>query len=419
MTAVLDPPSSNGAGPAAPDLAAIVAKFVQVERELNLTVIESMEFIRRLILAIASRTHIYVDGTGGTGKSFGTQCTSLHFTLPVFYEIMQPDTKKEQMWGPISMKGLTEDRYEHAIQDFLATAGIALINEAKDAGAFLRQLLDAMEERVFKNGTAVLDIPLNSLIATSNFEIEPHEKHLAAFNDRFAQRYTAEVVQSRDGLVQILQGQIERDRGSGGKYVPQTCISPAELLIVQRAIVDCEVPKGILETIADLDADARRAGVELASARRLGAGRRLAQTDAVLNGHSIVSEENLHVFSRVLPSHSEEFEVCDTLCLAFKGKVAEAVEKLTKSLEQIAAKLAPERQKAANNVGKATGDRERPDMSVISDVQLELTEQKELTDKAIAEAVANGRDASPLEALAAKTAHESEFIAHDVLGMPR
>jgi MoxR-like ATPase len=411
-TATSAPPSSNGNGPKTPDLAACVAKVHTIEAELNGVVIESEEFIHRLILAILSRTHIYVTGEGGSGKSWATGCGAAHFALPIFYEIMQPDTKKEQIWGPISMKGLTEDRYEHAIQDFLATAGIALINEAKDANAFLRQLLDAMEERIFKNGTRVLDLPLNSLIATSNFEIEPNERHLAAFNDRFAQRFVQEAVQSRDGLVKILASQVERDRHSGGKYVPQTIMAPAELLVIQRAIVDCDVPAHILATIADLDADAKRQGVEQQSSRRLGAGRRLAQTDAVLAGHGQVAEENLHVFARVLASHSEEFAECDKLCRGFKGKVAEAVDKLSATLEEIVTRLAPAHEEVRQ--GKPVSN-----FAPLGAVAADLAQQVKLTEAAIKDAVANGRSAAPLEALLAAVEAEQEFITYDAMGVKR
>lgn len=405
-------PSSNGTAPTTVDLAAAIAKIHAIELELNGVVIESEEFIHRLILAILSRTHIYVSGEGGSGKSYATGSAAAHFGLPIFYEIMQPDTKKEQIWGPISMKGLTEDRYEHAIQDFLATAGIALINEAKDANAFLRQLLDAMEERIFKNGTSVLDIPLNSLIATSNFEVEPNERHLHAFNDRFAQRFVQEAVQSRDGLVKILQVQIDRERGSGGKYVPQTVMTADELLLIQRAIVMCDVPAHILATIADLDADARRVNVEMQSSRRLGAGRLLAQTDAVLAGHDQVAEENLHVFARCLPSHSEEFAECDRLCRGFKGKVAEAVQTLKEALDEITKRLAPAH-------AQADGGERVTDFGTLSEVATDLVKQTQLTDAAIKDAVANGRNAAPLQALLVEIENEQDFIRYDAMGTPR
>jgi DNA replication protein DnaC len=85
MTAVSDPPAeANGVGDTAAaraavaqatappvDLASAVKAFTAAADETKDVVVESDEYVDALTLATASRTHLYVAGSGGVGKTFG------------------------------------------------------------------------------------------------------------------------------------------------------------------------------------------------------------------------------------------------------------------------------------------------------------------------------------------------------------
>ncbi|HWH74557.1 MAG TPA: AAA family ATPase, partial [Methylibium sp.] len=93
----------------------------------------------------------------------------------------------EELFGPLSLKALEDDRYERLTEGYLPTAGIAFLDEVfKANSAILNALLTLLNEREFDNGRERVHTPLVCVVGATN-EV-PADESLQAFYDRFLLR---------------------------------------------------------------------------------------------------------------------------------------------------------------------------------------------------------------------------------------
>lgn len=239
--------------------------------------------IRLALLAALAGEHLVMHGPPGTAKSLVARRLQLAFGGATYFErLLTRFTVPEELFGPLSIKGLEEDRYQRLTEGYLPKASVAFLDEIfKANSAILNALLTLLNEREFDNGTLREATPLISVVAASN-EL-PDTEELAALFDRFLLRLHVGPV-SKSAFKTLLQL-----RGASTPCVPAgLALTAADIAQVQEQAQRVGVPDEVETLLTELRDWCTAEGIEV-SDRRWRKVVKLLQVSAVTNGRDEVS----------------------------------------------------------------------------------------------------------------------------------
>lgn len=209
-----------------------------VERDLS---------VRLALIASLAGEHLLMVGPPGTAKSLIARRLHLAFAQSSYFErLLTRFTVPEELFGPLSIKGLEDDKYERLTDSYLPTASIAFLDEIfKANSAILNSLLTLLNEREFDNGTRRDKTPLIAVIGASN-EL-PDNEELDALFDRFLLRLHVSPV-SKKGFPALI--------GLAGHESPvlpeEIKLTSADLQEIQDCSAQVSVPDFVVALLCEL-----------------------------------------------------------------------------------------------------------------------------------------------------------------------
>ncbi|MDD3653006.1 MAG: AAA family ATPase [Desulfotomaculaceae bacterium] len=177
--------------------ASVLKKIIYIEDALNSIFLEREELISLMMLTVFSKQNMFILGKTGIAKSqIVNVFSSLINNIKIFKYLLTKYTTPEEIFGPVSLVGLKNDRFVRKIDNRLANVEIGFLDEIfKGNSSILNSLLMIANEKVYVNDLEVIKVPLISLFGASN-EVPDDEEmdDLQALYDRFTIKYISEPI---------------------------------------------------------------------------------------------------------------------------------------------------------------------------------------------------------------------------------
>lgn len=176
--------------PDAPSLArAALAELLAFTADLKLRFLERDSVIDGMAAALIAGEHVLLTGVPGTAKSELTEAFCALISGEFFSYLCTRFGTPDEVFGPLSLKALQEDRLLRSTKHRLPEAQVVFLDEIfKGSSAMLNSMLKALNERTFEQDGQRVHLPLRLVVGASN-ELPDEGDGLGAFHDRFLMRF--------------------------------------------------------------------------------------------------------------------------------------------------------------------------------------------------------------------------------------
>lgn len=307
---------------------------------LEAGLVERRLSVRLCLLTALAGEHTLLIGPPGTAKSELARRLHCVFRDARYFErLLTRFSVPEELFGPLSIKALEEDRYERHTAGFLPEAAVAFIDEVfKANSAILNALLTLLNEREFDNGAGRQRCPLISAIGATN-EV-PEDEVAEAFFDRFLTRIPVLPVSP-----QSFAALLHADPGAAWQPPAATeTLAGDELAALAAAAAGVELPTAVGEVLGELR-ERFAAEATYVSDRRWVKLVRLLRIAAASEGRTAVSLWDLLLLPWcTAPDAPRQAAVADWLAARLGVRAAFSPPRLARVVEAFEAQLRAEQQ---------------------------------------------------------------------------
>ncbi|KXF83460.1 AAA family ATPase [Enterovibrio coralii] len=293
-------------------------------------VYERENTIRLCLLAALSGESVFLLGPPGIAKSYIAKRLIKAFDDSHFFEyLMTRFSTPEEVFGPLSIQELKDNgKYVRLTDGYLPTADVVFLDEIWKAGpAILNTLLTVVNERVFRNGSEVLPVPMRLLVTASNELPEP-DSGLDALYDRMLVRIFVNRIQEKTNFKRLLVGDAVEPEFEMDASIT---IKSAEYERWQHQIDQVALTDSVFEKIYALkmllEAEAENGGHSFPSEelyvsdRRWKKAVRLLKASAFFNGRNEVNPVDLLLLQECLWHSPESREVVNAIMRRFAQEI--------------------------------------------------------------------------------------------------
>jgi MoxR-like ATPase len=300
-------------------------KLLQIEAELRKAYFEREEEVHGSIVALLARQHVLLLGPPGTAKSQLVEDICARIGGIYFSWLLTKFSTPEELFGPISLKALEQDKYTRITIGKLPEAHVAFLDEIwKASSSILNSLLRIANERRFDNGNgSPVKVPLQSLFGASN-EL-PESGELSALYDRFLLRFVTQYIASPQNFVNML---------ASPPSLSGTIITLEELTAMQAETEKIALPDEVYIALVNLREVLKKENI-VASDRRYKQSLSLIRANAYLSGRPHVTVEDLALLQHVLWSQPSEYKMVRKLVLTTVNPILSHVQELLDMAQEV------------------------------------------------------------------------------------
>ncbi|MDR1315509.1 MAG: AAA family ATPase [Spirochaetales bacterium] len=182
-------------------------RIAAILKRLNAGLYEKEEVVALALLSALAGESIFLLGPPGVAKSMIARRLKFVFQGGTSFEyLMSRFSTPDEIFGPVSISRLKNDRYERLTENYLPSASVVFLDEIWKAGPSIQNaLLTVLNERVYRNGEVEIRVPMKALVSASN-ELPEKDNGLAALWDRFLVRVYVEGIRDGEEFRRMISG---------------------------------------------------------------------------------------------------------------------------------------------------------------------------------------------------------------------
>ena len=323
--------------PDVPDRA-VQQKFQLFREELTNALVERGEEVDLLLTSLICQENPLLIGPPGTAKSFLVDSLMEWMDGQKFQMLFTRYSLPEEVFGPVSLMGLKQDRFVRVIEGKLPTAELAFADEIFNANSsILNSMLKILNERIFDPGDgSKIQVPLKLFVGASNQWPQEQEqgKELNALFDRFLLRKRVKPILSREGRQRLWWNPPRLPK-------PAARILPGEIDTAHRESLGIPWSEAAKVAFESILTQLGREGILPGDRRQMKAVRSV-QAFAYLEGATEVEPEHLQILCHVLwEDPAEQPEKVASVIAKVAAPVGMKANSLVFEAEEIVSRLNP------------------------------------------------------------------------------
>lgn len=301
-------------------------KIVNIQQALSSQYAEREEVIEGLTVGLIARQHTLLIGPPGKGKSaLVSDLTSRITGTNYFQWLLTRFSTPEELFGPVSLKELEQGVYKRNTAGKLPEAHICYLDELfKANSAILNALLTLINERLFYNNGAPVQVHLQSVIGSSN-EYPEEGEGLEALFDRFLLRFEVDYIGEDQSFLSMLQG---------SSPTPAD-MTVDELYHLQFYSDTVTIPQPVLDALVNIRTELKKEGIR-PSDRRFKQSLSIIRAKAVLAGRAQAAIEDIQMLRNSLWEKPEQRQkVADIVNKYAQDAVKHKLEEVKKEIKDV------------------------------------------------------------------------------------